>query len=70
MKKGTFMNETEWLNYFETINNCKLTEEEIQQSKANGEFIASEPVAENSQPQVQVKSQKKVIDIMIRTRKR
>ena len=41
-----------WLNYFETINNCKLTEEEIQQSKANGEFIASEPVAENSQPQV------------------
>lgn len=52
MKKGTFMNETEWLNYFETINNCKLTEEEIQQSKANGEFIASEPVAENSHPQV------------------
>lgn len=52
MKKGTFMNETEWLNYFETINNCKLTEEEIQQSKANGEFIASEPGAENSQPQV------------------
>lgn len=54
MKKGTFMNETEWLNYFETINNCKLTEEEIQQSKANSEFIASEPVAENSQPQVQM----------------
>lgn len=52
MKKGTFMNETEWLNYFEAINNCKLTEEEIQQSKANGEFIASEPVVENSQPQV------------------
>ena len=54
MKKGTFMNETEWLNYFETINNCKLTEEEIQQSKVNGEFIASEPVADNSQSQVQV----------------
>ena len=54
MKKGTFMNETEWLDYFETINNCKLIEEEIQQSKANSEFIASEPVADNSQSQVQV----------------
>lgn len=48
------MNETEWLDYFETINNRKPSEEEIQQAKANGEFIASEPVAENSQPQVQV----------------
>ena len=54
MKKGTFMNETEQLNYFEIINNCKLIEEEIQQSKVNGEFIASEPVADNSQSQVQV----------------
>ena len=48
------MNETEWLDYFETINNRKPSEEEIQQAKANGEFIASEPVADNSQPQVQV----------------
>lgn len=48
------MNETEWLDYFETINNRKPSEEEIQQAKANGEFVASEPVAENSQPQVQV----------------
>ena len=39
MKKGTFMNEKEWLDYFETINNRKPTEEEIQQAKANGEFI-------------------------------
>ena len=48
------MNETEWLDYFETINNRKPSEEEIQQAKANGEFVTSEPVAENSQPQVQV----------------
>ena len=48
------MNETEWLDYFETINNRKPSEEEIQQSKVNGEFIASEPVADNSQSQVQV----------------
>lgn len=34
MKKGTFMNEKEWLDYFETINNRKPTEEEIQQAKA------------------------------------
>lgn len=47
-------NKNEWLDYFKTINNRKLTEEEIQQAKANGEFIASEPVSENSQPQVQV----------------
>ncbi len=33
MKKGTFMNEKEWLDYFETINNRKPTEEEIQQAK-------------------------------------
>ena len=48
------MNEKEWLDYFEIINNCKLIEEEIQQFKVNGEFIASEPVADNSQSQVQV----------------
>ena len=48
------MNETEWLDYFETINNRKPSGEEIQQAKANGEFVTSEPVAENSQPQVQV----------------
>ena len=29
------MNEKEWLDYFETINNRKPTEEEIQQAKAN-----------------------------------
>ena len=33
------MNETEWLDYFETINNRKPSEEEIQQAKANGEFV-------------------------------
>ena len=27
------MNEKEWLDYFETINNRKPTEEEIQQAK-------------------------------------
>ena len=42
MKKGIFMNEKEWLDYFETINNRKPTEEEIQQAKANGEFISQE----------------------------
>ena len=36
------MNEKEWLDYFETINNRKPTEEEIQQAKANGEFISQE----------------------------
>ena len=34
--------EKEWLDYFETINNRKPTEEEIQQAKANGEFISQE----------------------------
>lgn len=48
------MNKKWVLDYFKTINNRKLTEEEIQQAKANGEFIASEPVSENSQPQVHV----------------
>ena len=33
MKKGTFMNEKEWLDYFETINNRKPTEEEIRQMR-------------------------------------
>ncbi len=43
MKKGTFMNEKELLDYFrKTINNRKPTEEEIQQAKANGEFISQE----------------------------
>ena len=41
MKKGTFMNEKEWLDYFETINNRKPTEEEIQQAKANGEYTVN-----------------------------
>ena len=36
------MNEKEWLDYFETINNRRPTEEEIQQAKANGEFISQE----------------------------
>ena len=36
------MNEKEQLDYFETINNRKPTEEEIQQVKANGEFISQE----------------------------
>ena len=29
------MNEKEWLDYFETINNRKPTEEEIQQAKVD-----------------------------------
>ena len=51
MKKGTFMNEKEWLDYFETINNRKPTEEEIQQAKANGEFISQEAKNEGVNPQ-------------------
>ncbi len=50
MKKGTFMNEKEWLDYFETINNRKPTEEEIQQAKANGEFISQESKDEGVNP--------------------
>ena len=50
MKKGTFMNEKEWLDYFETINNRKPTEEEIQQAKANGEFISQEAKDEGVNP--------------------
>lgn len=51
MKKGTFMNEKEWLDYFETINNRKPTEEEIQQAKANREFISHESKGEDLNPQ-------------------
>ena len=51
MKKGTFMNEKEWLDYFETINNRKPIEEEIQQAKANGEFISQESKDEGVNPQ-------------------
>ena len=45
------MNEKEWLDYFETINNRKPTEEEIQQAKANGEFISQESKDEGVNPQ-------------------
>ena len=45
------MNEKEWLDYFETINNRKPTEEEIQQAKANGEFIFQESRDEDVNPQ-------------------
>ena len=45
------MNEKEWLDYFETINNRKPTEEEIQQAKANGEFISQEAKDEGINPQ-------------------
>ena len=45
------MNEKEWLDYFETINNRKPTEEEIQQAKANGEFISQEAKDEGVNPQ-------------------
>lgn len=45
------MNEKEWLDYFETINNRKPTEEEIQQAKANGEFISHESKEEDLNPQ-------------------
>ena len=44
------MNEKEWLDYFETINNRKPTEEEIQQAKANGEFISQGPKVEKVKP--------------------
>lgn len=40
--KRDFYERKEWLDYFETINNRKPTEEEIQQAKANGEFISQE----------------------------
>ena len=33
------MNEKEWLDYFEIINNRQPTAEEIQQAKASGDFI-------------------------------
>ena len=45
------MNEKEWLDYFETINNRKPIEEEIQQAKANGEFISQESKDEGVNPQ-------------------
>ena len=45
------MNEKEWLDYFETINNRKPTEEEIQQAKANGEFTSQESKNEGVNPQ-------------------
>ena len=45
------MNEKEWLDYFETINNRKPTEEEIQQAKANREFISHESKGEDLNPQ-------------------
>ena len=51
------MNEKEWLDYFETINNRKPTEEEIQQAKANGEFISQGPKVEKVKPQVQLREQ-------------
>ena len=52
IKRGLLWTKNEWLDYFKTINNRKLTEEEIQQAKANGEFIASEPVTEQVTPVV------------------
>ena len=48
------MNEKEWLDYFETINNRKPTEEEIQQAKANGEFIFQESRDEDVNPTISV----------------
>ena len=46
------MNEKEWLDYFETINNRQPTGEEIQQAKASGEFISHESKGEDLNPQV------------------
>ena len=37
------MNEKEWLDYFEIINNRQPTAEEIQQAKASGDFISQGP---------------------------
>ena len=45
------MNEKEWLDYFETINNRKPTEEEIQQAKANGGIYFSRGKDEGINPQ-------------------
>ena len=57
MKKGTFMNEKEWLDYFETINNRKPTEEEIQQAKESNNEGANLQQAQLSDQVTQAVSQ-------------
>ena len=51
------MNEKEWLDYFEIINNRQPTAEEIQQAKASGDFISQGPKVEKVKPQVQLNEQ-------------
>ena len=51
------MNEKEWLDYFEIINNRQPTAEEIQQAKASGDFISQGPKVEKVKPQVQLREQ-------------
>lgn len=51
------MNEKEWLDYFEIINNRQPTAEEIQQAKASGDFIFQGPKVEKVKPQVQLREQ-------------
>lgn len=51
------MNEKEWLDYFEIINNRQPTAEEIQQAKASGDFISQGPKVEKVKPQVQLSEQ-------------
>lgn len=48
------MNEKEWLDYFEIINNRQPTAEEIQQAKASGDFISQEAKVEKVKSQVQL----------------
>ena len=51
------MNEKEWLDYFEIINNRQPTVEEIQQAKSSGDFISQGPKVEKVKPQVQLREQ-------------
>ena len=51
------MNEKEWLDYFEIINNRQPTAEELQQAKASGDFISQGPKVEKVKPQVQFSEQ-------------
>lgn len=48
------MNEKEWLDYFEIINNRQPTAEEIQQAKTSGDFISQEPKVKKVKSQVQL----------------
>lgn len=51
------MNQKEWLDYFETINDRKPTPEELQEALVNGDFVASEGAPSGgAQPEVLAES--------------